>query len=203
MRVLIVANTVMGGGTICVGAHDLEHGFRSLRLFPSDTTRYIREDALEIGSVYDMEYLPRPGITAPHVEDVTVTRLGERLSSNSDVAALVAKHDVIWFDTNELFDGTLSFTPNGGGYVDSDDPIPTRSTGYWQPPVDLRGSTFPDGTSYYMDDCDPLKRISYVGIEEPLRRIPAGSLVRLSLSHPKTAVGVTGLWLQVSGSFPT
>lgn len=79
MRVLIVAKTRMRGGHMCVGAHDLENAFRSLRLFPTDNTRY-REDApFEIGDVFDIEYRHRPGERHPHVEDVTVTRLGRRL----------------------------------------------------------------------------------------------------------------------------
>jgi len=203
MRVLIVANTAMNGGAICVGAHDVDNGFRSLRLFPGNTTRFTRADALEIGKVYDVEYTARPGATAPHVEDVTVTHLGGIVDSIPDVAAFVAAQDTVWCDVDEIFDGTLSFTEKGGAYVESGGPLPARSTGYWRPHANLRGYDFDvGGFSYYVNDCEPLKRVKYVGIEAATQSIPAGSLVRLSLSHPITAGGATGCWMELSGWFP-
>jgi ATP-dependent DNA helicase RecQ len=186
-----------------VGAHDLDD-FRSLRLFRHDGS-YLEDDAnLEIGDVWELSYVERPGAVAPHLEDVLVLRSGaRRIGREADLAALVAARDIIWHSVDELFEGHLNFTAPGSAYVPEAGPLPSRSTGYWQPADELTLYHVNDKPRYRWTGGGALRSIRYVGLADPEPMIPAGSLVRLSLSHPFAPPdGPRGYWLQLSGWFP-
>jgi hypothetical protein len=200
MRVLIVAKTRMRNGLICVGAHDLDNSFRSLRLFPTDNTRYADDAPFAIGDVFDLDYREQPGGRHPHVEDVTVTRIGERLARGKNIPRLVYANDTVWESIDDLFEGKLEFTASGTAYIPVGGDLPSRSTGYWSPGTTLRRMRF-DSTVRYVLDGDPnLKQIRYLGLEGAAERIPAGALVRLSLSGNWQPPNLPdGYWLQLSG----
>jgi len=202
VRVVIAAKTRMREGRICVGAHTLDD-FRSLRLFRHDGSYLDEEANLEVGDVWELDYVERPGAVAPHLEDVLVQGGGaRRVGRGEDLAALVMERDIVWQSVDELFEGCLNFTGAGSAYVPEAGPLPSRSTGYWQPANEL--------TLYHVNDKPryrwtggALRSIRYVGLAEPVLTIPARSLVRLSLSHPFAPPdGPRGYWLQLSGWFP-
>ncbi|MCZ7590539.1 MAG: hypothetical protein M5U27_17125 [Gaiella sp.] len=200
MRVVIVAKTRMREGRMCVGAHDLDD-FRSLRLFRHDG-RYLNEDAnLDVGDVWEMEYVERPGAVAPHLEDVLVQRGGvRRTGREEDLAALVMARDVVWQTVDELFDGRLDFTAAGSAYVPEAGPLPGRSTGYWRPTHELTLYQVNEKPRYRWTGGGALRSIRHVGVADPDVAIPAGSLVRLSLSQLfEPPDGPRGYWLQLSG----
>jgi hypothetical protein len=197
--VLIVAKTRMQQGRICVGAHDLDD-FRSLRLFHQDGSRLSEDADLDVGEVWELEYMPRANPVAPHLEDVLVQPDGEFIRTEANLAALVIQRDVVWRTVEELFDGCLNFTGSGTAYVPEEGPLPTRSTGYWQPDDDLTLYYSFDKPRYRWTGGGELNGIRYVGVAAPAQTISAGSLVRLSLSHPYAPPGSpSGFWLQLSG----
>jgi hypothetical protein len=199
---VIVAKTRMREGRICVGAHDLDD-FRSLRLFRHDGS-YLNEDAnLDVGDVWELEYVERPGAVAPHLEDVLVQRGGARRMGREEyLAALVVARDVVWDSIDELFEGRLNFTAAGSAYVPEARPLPSRSTGYWRPAAELTLYHVSEKPRYRWTGGGALRNIRYVGAAEPDTEIPAGSLVRLSLSQLFAPPdGPRGYWLQLSGSF--
>jgi hypothetical protein len=197
---VIASKTRMRQGRICVGAHDLD-SFRSLRLFRHDG-RYLEEDAqLEIGEVWELDYADRPGATAPHLEDVLVAAgSATRRGREQNLGRLVLERDQVWSYPAELFDGRLNVTAGGSAYVPTTGPLPNRSTGYWRLDHELTLYTVNDKPRYRWTGVGDLRSIRYVGVADPDPVIPAGSLVRLSLSHPFTPPdGPGGYWLQLSG----
>jgi hypothetical protein len=199
---VIAAKTRMREGRICVGAHNLDD-FRSLRLFRHDGS-YLDEGAnLEVGDVWELNYVERPHAVAPHLEDVLVQSSGaQRVGREQDLAALVVERDVVWQSVDELFDGRLSFTAAGSAYVPEAGPLPSRSTGYWQAAAELTLYHVNDKPRYRWTGGGALRSLRYVGLAEPEPTIPAGSLVRVSLSHPFAPPdGPRGYWVQLSGWF--
>jgi len=200
-EVLVVAKTRMQQGRVCVGAHDLAD-FRSLRLFRYDGSRLKAEAGIDVGDVWEMHYVPRPHPTPPHTEDVLVREDARRVRREPNPVALILRRETIWRAPPELFDGRLTFSSGGSAYVPEGGPLPTRSTGYWQPDHDLTLYHSFDKPRYRWTGGGDLVGIGYVGVADPVPVIPAGSLVRLSLSHPFPPEGdQRGFWLQVSGWF--
>jgi hypothetical protein len=201
VRIVIVGKTRMRGGRVCVGAHDLD-SFRSLRLSRHDGT-YVEEDAaLEIGDIWEVDYRDRPGTTPPHVEDVIVAEGGTRRGRQADLGRLIAQRDVVWTSVDELFDGGLAFTAAGTAYIPVDGRLPARSTGYWRIDSELTHYTSYGRPRYRWGGDGPLRSAAYVGVADPADRIPAGTLVRLSLSHAQQPPNQpNGYWLQLSGWF--
>jgi hypothetical protein len=79
-----------------------------------------------------------------------------------------------------LFDGMISFTGSGGGYISSDD-VPSAATGFWIPdsPLTLEVDSR-DKRGYYSHH---FKHLSYVGTQEEVDVVEAGQLVRVSLAR--------------------
>lgn len=193
----------MRGGRVCVGAHDLD-SFRSLRLFRHDGSYPTEDTELEVGDIFELEYVDRPGAVAPYLEDVLVTANSLiRHGRQQDLARLVLQRDQVWMSPAELFDGRLSSSTGGSAYVAVAGPLPTRSTGYWRPDHDLTLNTVDDRHRYRWTGEGNPRSVRYVGVADPAAAIPAGSVVRLSLSHPyQPPGGPEGYWLQLSGWYP-
>jgi hypothetical protein len=191
----------MSQGRICVGAHNLAD-FESLRLFRADGTRFHENAEVEVGEVWELEYLPRAEATAPHLEDVLVDPDGDFIREEPNVADIIRRRDVVWASVDELFDGCLAFTGAGTAYVPDGGPFPTRSTGYWEPDEDLSRYKSFHKWRYLWHGGGSLGSLGYVGVAEPVPVIRAGSLVRLSLSQVYEPAGKPrGYWLQLSGWF--
>lgn len=201
MRIVIASKTRMRDNRICVGAHDLG-SFRSLRLFRHDDT-YLQESArLEIGDIFEVDYRDRPGATPPHVEDVIVSEGGHRRGRQTGLGRLILERDVVWTSVAQLFDGGLAFTEAGTAYVPVGGQLPSRSTGYWLVDAALTHTISYGRSRYLWGGAGPLRSIAYVGVADPAARIPAGALVRLSLSHARQPPNrPNGYWLQLSGWF--
>jgi hypothetical protein len=201
VRIVIVAKTKMREERICVGAHDLD-SFRSLRLFRHDNT-YLQESArLDIGDIFEVEYRDRPGATPPHVEDVIVAEGGRRRGRQTGLGRLIAEHELVWTSVDELFDGCLAFTESGTAYVPVGARLPLRSTGYWRIDSAMTYYVSYGRPRYRWSGEGPLQSVAYVGVADPADLIPAGALVRLSLSHARQPPNQpNGYWLQLSGWF--
>jgi hypothetical protein len=86
-RVLVVSRTRMNQGRVCVGGHDLDDDFRSLRLLNKSGMNIKEEVGIDIGDLLELDYEDHPEPDPPHVEDVLVTQ-AKRVESFSthDVA---------------------------------------------------------------------------------------------------------------------
>lgn len=184
MSVLVVAKTV-ARGRYCVGG--LTDDGTSLRLtdrlgnYPPRTTPF------EVGQRWDMDYAPSPQLVAPHVEDVRVRRR-DRLDDEEDVAGSIQRLVEPWRgDLRATFGGLLGYTGTSRGYIQQPD-VPDQSTGFWIPNADLERVVEGNKTIYEIETRGFMRvritrRITYVGAAPSIPRIPAGTLVRLSLAR--------------------
>jgi hypothetical protein len=201
VTVVVVSKTRMREGRVCVGAHDVDRNFLSLRLYRHDGTYLHEDDNIEIGQTWDLRYRAKAGIEPPHVEDVIVEREGAALiGAEQDLEQVIRARDVVWQTLEELFEGCLRYSARGSAFVPAGGPLPSRSTGYWHPSSDLVRQEFDGSVRYRWTGAGPLRSIRYVGLTESIDTIRAGRLVRLSLSRRfAPAEGFDGYWLQLSG----
>lgn len=204
MKVLIVSKTHMSS-MACVGAIDMTSR-KSIRLMnpggynqPGDTDFVVRD-------VWELGYIPRQKVHPPHVEDVIITRNGDRESTIDDIVAYVLASGIpIWRGgVEQLFDGNLHFTSSGSGYASSPS-MPNQSVGFWIADKDLVRNDY-EGRVRYAYRIVPgmyngQKSFPFVGYDEPVDKIPAGTLLRVSLARPYAREQNDELkcWLQLSG----
>lgn len=201
MDVIIVAKTHMANA-ICVG-EILANG-RFVRILDSDGHNQPQDTHLEVGDVYDISFKERDYKTPPHVEDILVTSMTFKFSF-STISKMIdyLKGQLkikIWKGSTEvLFDGKLQWTEGGSGYISESGGIPETSVGFWIPDKDLIRKDYKDKVRY---SYTPIRwrNISFVGFQSPIDKIPAGTLVRVSLARwwsPDD--GEERCYLQISG----
>jgi ATP-dependent DNA helicase RecQ len=184
LPVLIVAKTRRARGA-CIGA--LAPDGRSLRLEAANAAS--DEHAGSEYAVGDVH----PQIVPPHVETVVVYAKSRLRRAADPIGAIERLMPPIQGPVEALYDGLLRRTDTGMLYLAGHGELPSRSTLFWRPDRPLRLVT--DGVRlHYCYDCHPdagdasagdtgERRLAFVGFQEPLDVIPAGTLVRVSLAH--------------------
>lgn len=201
-RVLIVAKTHMKSG-VCLGGLTRAQN-RGVRLLPPNRPHYPADTHFEVGQVWDLEFHHAAGVEPPHVEDVFVT--GEKF-----VAQLPNTREILlerihpWQGGPEqLYDGLLRIS-SGKGYISEHNAIPTMSTGFWitDQPLTLKYTLDRDHIkpNYRFSNSASALTIPFVGFAEPIKHIPAGTLLRVSLARWFDQNGRTErrCYLQLSG----
>lgn len=183
MDVIIVSKTHLTKAA-CVGGV-LANG-RFVRLLDENGYNQPADTVLEIGDVYTITFLEREDTTPPHVEDILVQRKEHKFTfSTIDemVSYLTDKLNVkIWEgSTDILFDSKIQWTDGGSGFISEDGDVPDNSVGFWIPERDLTRRDFKGKIKYSY----PIRwrNIPFVGYQKPVDRIPAGTLVRVSLAR--------------------
>lgn len=183
MDVIIVSKTHMSNAA-CVGGV-LANG-KFVRLLDSDGHNQDSDTDIEVGEVYTISFSERADKTPPHIEDILVHSMTYKFTFESIdkmVEYLTSKLKVkIWKGSSDvLFDGNLQWTSGGSGYISESGGIPNNSVGFWIPDKDLKRNDFNERVRYSY----PLRwrNISYVGFQNPIDIIPAGTLVRVSLAR--------------------
>ena len=97
----------------------------------------------------------------------------------------VVRHGHGWEGGGDaIFDGCRSYSRKGKGCSEEGAIMPIRSVGFWALPFDLE---YHDKVYCRANNTVPLHgshfAIKYVGLEPPRSRLPAGTLVRLSLAR--------------------
>jgi hypothetical protein len=183
MDVIIVSKTHMSSAA-CVGGV-LANG-RFVRLLNSDGYNQHSDTKIEVGDVYVINFTERTEINPPHVEDIMVHSMEHKFAFSSIekmVEYLTNKLKVkIWRGSTEvLFDSKLQWTSGGSGYISASGGIPASSVGFWIPDRDLNRKDFNEKVRYSY----PIswRNLTYVGFQIPVDKIPAGTLVRVSLAR--------------------
>jgi hypothetical protein len=203
-RVLVVSRTRMNQGRVCVGGHDLDDDFRSVRLLTSGGMNLKEEDAIAPSEIWELEYQPHTEPDPPHVEDVLVSKgkLVEKLPTE-ETARLILAHETPWSGgPEELFDGTVRGTPNGRVYVPGEGPLPNCSTGYWLPEDSLIKYISFDRPKFTYQGDSPLDEFTWAGMTDAPDEIEHGTLVRVSLArwyNPSSAPA--GYYVQISDTY--
>lgn len=183
MDVIVVSKTHMSTAA-CVGGV-LANG-RFVRLLDSNGYNQNSDTDINVGDVYTITFVERQDKKPPHVEDILVNTMSFKFTFSSIdemIEYLKEKLKVkIWKGSTEiLFDGKLHWTSGGSGYISESGEIPDHSVGFWIPDKDLIRKDYNEKVRYSY----PIKwrNISYVGFLNPLDKIPAGTLTRVSLAR--------------------
>jgi hypothetical protein len=201
VRVLIVAKTHFHDRA-CVGGLALDDN-RGLRLLEANGAHQPADTPFEIGQVWDLDFRPGSHIKPPHIEDVLVSN--KRLMGRVvDLLACLLGRVKPWRGApNQTFEDLVRPTYHGSGYVNDIMGVPSMSTGFWQPDRPLAYEES-EGKPYYRYPCDKgVRLLRYVGFASPVKSLPTGTLVRLSLARwwrPDGAYDVEDrCYLQLSG----
>ncbi|MEI7847162.1 MAG: hypothetical protein WCK35_15290 [Chloroflexota bacterium] len=184
MEVLIVSKTQMTNNHVCVGGVEI-HNLKSVRLLEAGRHNPFSDTPYSIGDIWDFQYNYCESVEPPHVEDVIIQ--DKRLmSKNNSVIALVGSKISPWCGKPDvLFDGNLSFTSTGKGYVSEKGKRPDHSTGFWisDKTLQMQTNAYNGRHQYYYHDSLGNRVLPYVGIETPINFIPQGTLLRVSLAR--------------------
>ena len=83
----------------------------------------------------------------------------------------------------ELYEGLTQSTSNGSLYIAESGGLPPYSTTFWRTDQPLVLDTTSKRIRYRYPTEDGGRTLTFVGFQEPLRTIPAGTLLRVSLAH--------------------
>jgi len=183
MDVIIVSKTHMSSAA-CVGGV-LANG-RFVRLLDSNGFNQDSDTEFEVGDVYTITFSERNDKRPPHLEDILLNTMVHKFSfSTTEKMVDYLKDNLkvkIWRGSTEiLFDGKLQWTSGGSGYISESGEIPENSVGFWIPDKDLNRKDYNEKVRYSY----PIRwrNISFVGFQNPVDKIPAGTLVRVSLAR--------------------
>jgi hypothetical protein len=169
----------------CVGAITGNRKF--LRLLDENGYNQPEDTSYKIRQLWDFDYEEKSNLKPPHMEDVIVhsKRYVKDLNSDTTMRDMVEKNNFnIWTGApDNLFDGLLMWTPNGSGYISERADIPDQSVGFWVSDRPLRKRVVFEKTRYNYPSSNGWRNLPYVGFEEPVDIIPAGTLIRVSLAR--------------------
>ena len=188
---------------VCIGA--LASDGKYIRLLNEGGYNQPLNTEFEVRQVWEVEYEERINKKPPHIEDVIVKSkiLRGTLKGEISMLQIVQRFKAaIWKGSPDvLFDGLLQWTDSGSGYVSENGNIPKNSVGFWIPDKDLTKQIFYEKVRYNYPKLTNRKSLPYVGFEQAIDIIPAGTLVRVSLARWWDTNGTTEdrCSLQLSG----
>ena len=206
MRVLIVAKTRMGKGA-CIGA--ITEKGESVRLAPFNADPHDGANReYEVGDIWEITGKPETPLIPPHNENFVVHKKS-RLHTTENTKDLVSAIELLMLPKTGhprvLYEGLLKTTGSGSLYVPSGDDVPPYSTTFWRTDQPLTRDTEAKRIRYHYPTENGGCTLTFVGFQEPLATIPAGTLLRVSLAHrwrPKDQPNVEERhYAQISGWF--
>lgn len=203
-EIIIVSKTKMKDNHVCIGG--VTKDGLLVRLLDENGFNHLDTIDFEIGQVYDIEFENRQNIIPPHVEDILVKSKNFK-ETNSIKLWLIAKKVKIWRgNADNLFDGKLEWDVNRGtsrsflkGYISSNN-IPIHSVGFWIADRDLY---FQSNYGKYNYTNGDIVQLPYVGVNNPINKIPKGTIIRVSLARwwSKDTETEERCYLQLSGFY--
>ena len=206
MRVLIVAKTRMGKGA-CIGA--ITEKGESVRLVPFNADPHDGANReYEVGDIWEITGEPETSLIPPHNENFVVHKKS-RLHTTENTKDLVSAIELLMppktGHPRVLYEGLLKTTGSGSLYVPAGDDVPPYSTTFWRTDQPLTRDTEAKRIRYHYPTENGGCTLTFVGFQEPLATIPAGTLLRVSLAHqwrPKDQPNVEERhYAQISGWF--
>jgi hypothetical protein len=204
MEILILSKTHMKGGKCCIGG--IATNGRYVRLLTHDGENQPETTQLTPRQIWEIEFIEKEELKPPHIEDVLIQTqvLKTRLNDNIRILDFINERNIpIWRGhPDTLFDTKIKWTDSGSGYINKE-AVPEHSVGFWIPDKNLTliKSIYNDKIRYNYKKVNGWKSLPYVGFEDPVRTIPSGTLVRVSLARWWDTKGTTELRcpLQLSG----
>jgi ATP-dependent DNA helicase RecQ len=204
MKVLIVAKTRQGSGA-CIGGITLDEG-RSVRLIAADAAFNEHAGlAYQVGEVWEVDATPGAGVIPPHVENMIV-RSQRRLAVMSAPERFIETHmPPVAGGPDSLYEGLVQAARTGALYIAERTGIPPFSTTFWRPDQPLQRTDESKRIRYRYPTPDGGRTLTFVGFQEPVVTIPAGTLLRVSLAHwwqpEDDHAGELRCYVQLSGWF--
>jgi ATP-dependent DNA helicase RecQ len=183
MKVVIVAKTKMGGGA-CVGGITLDEG-RSVWLFDTHVSPHNRGGThYNIGEVWEIDAVFPERIELPHTEDIYV-RSGRCVGRMDHLLKFIERvMQPAVGEVDSLFEGKLQHAAGGALFVAASSGLPSFSTCFWRPDRPLQRVETNQRIRYVYPSKRGNVTFVFIGFQEPLPEIPAGTLVQISLSRP-------------------
>ncbi len=181
MRVLIVAKTRMSKGA-CIGG--ITQDGQSVRLISADTDAHDSAGReYEVGEVWEVEAKLVADVIPPHIENIVVYKKHKLHTLEGPVAIIERFMSSKVGGPEVLYEGLTQFTPTGALYTAERTGIPPYSTMFWRPDKSLTLDTAGKRIRYRYPTEDGGRTLTFVGFQEPLKTLPAGTLLRVSLAH--------------------
>lgn len=202
MEILITSKTRKGKAA-CVGGLVISNN-RFVRLLnPGNWDQYTDTD-FDIGDIWDINFTEREDVEPPHIEDVIIsTKKFLRKVDNFTNFIKNSGIQIFRGSPDTIFNGLLSWTGSGSGYIGNRNNLPQNSVGFWISDKDL---TLDDDEKHYiypsLNAFSRAKRFPYVGFEPKVQIIPSGTLMRISLARwwkPEDTDMNERCYLQLSG----
>ena len=181
MKVVIVAKTRKGAGA-CIGAITFDG--QSVRLIAADAETNERA-GLEygVGEVWELQSRPATALMPPHNENIIVCQKRQLPLRVDPVSFIELYMPPKVGDVGLLYDGLSTNTDSGALYVANPKGIPSYSTTFWRPDQPLHLDLTGKRIRYRYPTADGGRTLTFVGFQEPVEVIPAGTLLRVSLAH--------------------
>lgn len=197
-NIIVVSRTKMGAGNVCIGAFDVDNN-RNIRLLTSGGSNQPSSFPLNIGSTVKATYAEKSGIKPPHTEDVLLKNYAE-IASAPVLKAFQGLCNPITGPITNTFSGCLSKQGGNALSIGSEN-VPDHSVCFWRSDAPLTLDTSFDSIKYNYGYGFNRVSIKFVGFQDPIRTIPSGSIIRLSLArwwcHPGN--NEERCYLQLSG----
>lgn len=198
-NVLIVSRTQMKNG-VCVGAIDINN-CELVRLHNSNGGNLAVDAPYQVGEIWEVQMQTAWNVRhAPHVEDKQTTPI--KKIDNIGINGIINFINTHYFgsrltrgDLQNTFEGCLNL--QGRKNFINRENVPPFSTQFWIADEDLIHSV-QFNTHYYLYKG---LRLRFVGFQEPVERITAGTIIRLSLANwwDGDSPGEDRCYLQLSG----
>ena len=202
-KVLIVAKTRQGTHA-CIGGITFEG--QSVRLVAADAA--VNEHAgmdYAVGEVWEVDIRPTENLVPPHVENVVVWSK-RRLGTAADpISSIEQRMPPVSGGIEALFSGLALAWSSGALYITERGGVPPYSTMFWRPDQALQRSDDGKRIRYRYAAAGGGRTLVFVGFQEPIETIPAGTLLRVSLAHwwrpAEDEDGELRCYVQLSGWF--
>lgn len=197
--IIIVSKTQMRNG-VCVGGIVKRTG-ELIRIHGERGQNLSFDAPYEIGDVWRMTVETAWNVRQPpHIEDKQTIAYSKLENIGvSGIISYINNHiglfNIARGHIRNAFDGALNFIGNKN-FINRNQ-IPTFSTQFWIPDKPLHYVSSFEKTYYTYDNI----RIKFVGYQDPVSIIPAGSIVRISLANwwDGDGSGEDRCYLQLSG----
>ncbi len=174
----------MGGGA-CIGG--ITETGESVRLIPFNADPHDGANSeYNVGDIWEITGEPETSLIPPHNENFVVHKK-QRLHTTEDPQDLASAIELLMppkiGDPLKLYESLLKTTDSGSLYVPVGGDIPPYSTTFWRPDQPLTRDTEGKRIRYRYPTENGGYTLTFVGFQESIKTIPAGTLLRVSLAH--------------------
>lgn len=177
-QILVVSRTRMNNG-VCCGAIDM-NSKEFIRLHNERGGRLPFDAPYQIGEIYDATYQTSWNVRpAPHIEDkqLIAARFVRKMNDYELKSYIDNNLPISEGGLSSIFEGKLN-TASYAPYIDRN-AIPRHSVCFWKADAPITKYVFLGKVKYRYKG----NNISFVGYQDPIDVIPAGTIIRMSLAN--------------------